>query len=199
MAFDISQVSDFVEHHIGGFTAILAAAAITQWWETRKTSERQLRAYVLNYSANLFDGGSMEPAPFVDRAGQPGVVLGIKNFGQTPAYQVVHWCEMQVAPIGNGPRIGPPATLGKQSPSMLGPGHAISSALWLNRALSTQEIEGIKSGSFAIYAYGRVEYIDAFKHRRWSTYKLRYANAVWPPVGKGGGSMTFCQDCNEAN
>ena len=51
------QLSDFIEHHIGAITAVIAGAAVFQWrLETRLTAERQLRAYILNYSASLFDG-----------------------------------------------------------------------------------------------------------------------------------------------
>jgi hypothetical protein len=65
--------------------------------------------------------------------------------------------------------------------------------------LSPQEIEGIKNGSYAVFVYGRIEYRDAFKRPRWSTYKLHYTNSAWPPIGKGGAVMTFSPHGNEAN
>jgi hypothetical protein len=191
-------VSDFFEHHLGAITAIIAAAAVVQWRETRKTAERQLRAYVINSSAALFDGSSMMPAPFIDRTDQPGVILEINNFGQTPAYEVVHWAELQVAPIGQEWAMKPPPSLGNPTHSVVGPGHTLTNSRWLNRALSVQEKEGIINGTYAIYAYGRIEYVDAFKRRRWSNYKLRYTNSAWPPVGSSA-SMNFCAEGNEAD
>jgi hypothetical protein len=194
----LGAFSDFIEHHIGAITAIIAGAAVIQWRETRKTAERQLRAYVLNFSTTIFDGGSMNPKPFVDRAGQPGTVVEIKNFGQTPALEVVHWSEIEVAPVSREQYIKAPETLTKISTSVIGPGHTSNNSRWLNRALSTQEIDGIKNGTFAIYVYGRIEYVDAFKAKRWSTYKMRYTNAAWPPIGNGG-TTNFCSDGNQAN
>src|SRR4051812_42536554 len=92
--------SDFIEHHIGAITAVIAGAAVFQWRETRKTAERQLRAYVLNSSTGLIDGTGRQPPPPVDRTDQPGVMLEIKNYGQTPAKGVVHCAELRVEPIG---------------------------------------------------------------------------------------------------
>jgi hypothetical protein len=195
----LGSSSDLIEHHIGAITAVIAAAAVVQWRETRKTAERQLRAYVLNGSASIIDGTNLDPKPFIDRTSQPGLLFEIKNFGQTPALQLVHWNEMQVSPVSREASIQPPASLQNIAPMVLGPGQTSSRYRWLDRSLSVQEIDGIKSGLYAIYVYGRIEYVDVFHTKRWSVYKLKYTNGAWPPIGPGAVSMLFCPDGNDAN
>jgi hypothetical protein len=127
-----------------------------------------LRAYVLNSSASLFDGTNI-PKAVVDRANQPAVVLIIKNHGQTPAYQVKHWAEIDVASRANESRMSIPAGQALTHAFILGPDGTGTANRWLNRPITPQEQAGITNGTYAIYAYGRVEYIDAFKTPRWST------------------------------
>jgi hypothetical protein len=169
-----------------------AVATQREFWQ------QQMRAYVLNCSTSLFDGGHMSTAPIIDRTDQPGFVIFIRNFGQTPAKAVVHWSLIQVAAIEDEGTMTPPEIIQGVAPSILGPSHQISVARWLNRPMSQEEIVGVRSGSHAIYAYGRVEYLDAFNVKRWSTYRLRYTSAAWPPIGQNG-SMNFCAEGNDAN
>jgi hypothetical protein len=191
--------SDFIEHHIGAITAIIAGAAVFQWRETRLTAERQLRAYVLNSTATLLDGTTLDPKPHIDRTDQPAVVVEIKNYGGTPAKRVVHYGKMQVALASDEDSMVFPAPLKTLSPSVIGPQATSTKAIWLDRALSTQEKAGIQNGTYAIFIYGRVEYRDAFGEKRWSTYRLKYTNMVWPPYNKGTASMSFCDGGNDAD
>lgn len=190
--------SDALEKHIAAITAIIAFAAVIQWRETRITAERQLRAYVLNSSASLYDGSTM-PNAIVNRAGQPAVVLIITNHGQTPAYQVNHWAEIEVAPRVNEERMSVPSGHASAQAFILGPSGTGTAMRWLGRPITPQEQAAIINGTYAIYAYGRVEYLDAFKQRRWSTYRLRYSGSAWPPIGGGSMSMDFCEGGNDAN
>src|SRR5258706_6905725 len=77
---------------IAAFTVILAFATAFLWGATRQlvkgaddTAKRQLRAYVFVDSVNV--------ANVVEGSGPPESRVIIKNFGQTPAYQVtcVDW------------------------------------------------------------------------------------------------------------
>lgn len=189
---------DWIEHHIGLLTAVLAGAAILQWRETRVTAKRQLRAYVLNSSASLYDGSTM-PNAIINRAGQPAAVLLIKNHGQTPAYKVQHWAEIDVAPRANEERMSIPIGHSATQTFMLGPDGTGTAMRWLGRPITPQEQAGIMAGTSAIYAYGRIEYLDAFNRKRWSTYRLRYSESAWPPVGTGSMSMDFCENGNDGN
>lgn len=191
--------SDFVEHHIGAITAVIAGAAVFQWRETRLTAERQLRAYVQNFSTSLYEASNLEFATFVDRTGQVAVAVVIKNMGQTPAYKVLHWSSVQVLPVSQEWSLAVPKKLQEFSAAILGPDHTMSASRWLERAISPQEAEGIQKGTYAVYSHGRIEYVDAFKTKRWCNYRMRYTNAAWPPIGKGGATMNFCDQGNDAN
>jgi hypothetical protein len=82
---------------------------------------------------------------------------------------------------------------------VLGPDGTGTSNRWLNRPITPQEAAGILNGTYAIYAYGRIEYIDAFKRNRWSTYRLKYSGSAWPPIGPASMSMNFCVEGNDSN
>lgn len=163
------------------------------------TTRRQLRAYVFSETSVLIDGTDIKPPPHIDRTDQPGIAMTIKNSGQTPASSVVHWSEMQVATIDREWAMNPPAKLDRLSPSIISPQGINNKFMWLNRPLSAQEKLGIQNGTYAIYLYGRIEYVDAFQMPHWSIYRLRYSGSAWPPYGTGGASMTFCQDGNDAD
>jgi hypothetical protein len=59
------------------------------------TTRAQLRAYVFPDSAGLVDGLMLNP-PIQAKANEPGVILAQKNFGQTPAREVVSWGQLTV-------------------------------------------------------------------------------------------------------
>jgi hypothetical protein len=179
-------------------TLALACAAVAQFELLRRTSQRQLRAYVSFDSAALVDGTEVKPAPFVDRTDQPGIFSLIKNTGQTPARDVVHWSQMEVAPLGRVASMTPPLKLDISHSSYLPPEAISSKSQWLERSLSTQEKEGIKNGTYAIFLYGRIEYRDVFNKKHWSVYRLQYTNAAWPPYNNNG-TFSHCVDGNSAD
>jgi hypothetical protein len=127
-----------------------------------------------------------------------GVAVLIKNNGQTPAKNVAHWGEIQVAPIGQEWSMNAPTTLANVSRSVIVPGNTNSKFRWLNRGLSQQEKAGINNGNYAIFVYGRIEYEDIFGDRHWSTYRLRYSASAWPPRGETA-SMDFCDGGNDTD
>lgn len=179
-------------------TFVLALAAIAQFELTRRTAKRQLRAYVAMESASLVDGTKIDPPPHIDRTDQPGVVITVRNSGQTPARDVLHWAQLDVATVDREWAMNPPSALARISPSMISPQGTLTKGLWLDRQLSSTEKEGIRDGSRGIYLYGRIEYVDAFKRKRWATYRLRYSSSAWPPYGNNA-SMTFCNEGNDSN
>jgi hypothetical protein len=158
-----------------------------------------LRAYVLNSGAGIVDGTGIQPAPHIDRTDQPGVMLEIKNYGRTPAKRVLHVAEMQVALASREPSMNIATPLPVLSPSVVGPGGSITKNIWLDRALSTPEKAGIQSGLYAIFVFGRIEYMDAFGDKRWTTYRLKYSGSAWPPYNGSVGSMNFCDDGNDTD
>jgi hypothetical protein len=110
-------VANFTLEGVG--TAIIAIFAIFQYFEFRKSSERQLRAYVLvqiaEFSIPPGDEGKTQPW---------AIQVGIQNFGKTPAYQMAVAAEGLVGVAMRDEEIAFQFTSEKQifSPSVLGPG-----------------------------------------------------------------------------
>jgi hypothetical protein len=137
--------------------------------------------------------------PIPARANFPWVGLHIKNTGQTPAYRLRSWFQIAViAPASENtlviPTIVPNANFG--SILNLGPGGAFSKNLWFDRPLTAPEITDIANNARAIYAYGRIEYEDAFRRTRFTNFRLRY-NGAFPPVPNA--IFNFSEGGNEAN
>ena len=68
--------------------------------------------------------------------------------------------------------------------------------LWFDRPLTATEIADIVAGGRGIYAYGRIEYTDAFERRRFTNFRLRY-NGRFPPLANS--IFNFCESGNNAN
>jgi len=166
----------------------------------REASEQELRAYVVHYSADLFYGGNMPKNPQVDRSKQAAVSLVVKNEGKTPAHKMTHWAAIDVANINDENRMYILRDPKLESRPMVMPPQGTTTAYrWLCRDISPQEEAGINAGTHAIYAYGRIEYEDAFGKVRWTNYRLRYTQAAWPPLVTTAMSMNFCAEGNDAN
>jgi hypothetical protein len=104
--FVVKVITVFADRYNGIITAISTALlAIITWrlsslaHEQSSTDRAQLRAYVFQEAASLYDGGSLNPKPVVNRSDQPGVSFSIKNFGATPAYNVIHWSQIDVLEV----------------------------------------------------------------------------------------------------
>jgi hypothetical protein len=146
-----------------------------------QTSRRQLRAYVFPESAGLFEG-TMATPPMPEHTNKPGIILNFKNSGQTPAYKVVSWAQIDVLPRDQEPRlIAPP--LVEQFTTNIGPGSVMPKTLWATRPLTPDEITEVLHTTKIIYVYGRIEYQDAFSRKRWTNFRLAYAGRFPPPPG----------------
>jgi hypothetical protein len=144
-----------------------------------RTARRQLRAYVLPESGGLWEGMMLNPQMPV-HAGEPGVTLLFKNSGQTPAYNYISWAQIIVAEPTNAHTLTAPS-LQRQFPAIVGAGGTISKALWFGRPLTQSEIADVAVGAKLIFVYGRIEYVDAFRRKRWANFRLQYGGAFPPP------------------
>jgi hypothetical protein len=181
---------------LGALTVGLAQAIALIWtvWLAGRTAQRQLRAYVVPETYDLLSGAVLNP-PQPAYANDPAVELVIKNTGQTPAYKVRTHAQLSViAANAESSLIVPPMQL--EQYSILGPN--VSSRIFrrLNRNLTPQEIAGIQTGAMAIYLYGRTEYVDAFKRRRFTTFRMRYSGQ-WPLTAVSG--MNFATEGNDGD
>lgn len=129
------------------------------------TSRAQLRAYVAVSEAHLENIG-------VGRV--PFAVLTVKNFGQTPAYEMTNWARIgfDVYPLTDGP---PQASKGDSLPSrMLAPqGEMIVRPKFKGQPpLNPVTLDALQNGSHAIYVDGEINYVDAFGRNFRTTYLL---------------------------
>jgi hypothetical protein len=158
-------------------TFIQAIALIWTVVAAGNTSKRQLRAYVSPHTYDLISGSTIKP-PKPEFADDPCVILQIRNGGQTPAYRVETHAQVAVIEPTNESLLTVPPMAGVQY-AVLGPDTMSHSVRRLGRNLTAEEITAITTGAKAIYLYGRVQYYDAFKKRRFTSFRMRYSGQ-WP-------------------
>jgi hypothetical protein len=158
-----------------------------------RNGRRQLEAYVLPENAGVFDGTMLDP-PQPQFKDVPGVVILIKNSGQTPAYRVASRAAIAAILVKDeGDLVLPPVE--DKFMLTLGSGGTFSKALRLDRALTNEEIIEIAKGQRAIYVYGRIVYQDVFKQHRYTDFRMHYVGN-YPPTK--GAILTFSDTGNDA-
>jgi len=175
-------------------TLLLAIFAFLQFELTRRSRQRQLRAYVFPEASQLQFSDQMNPKPVPPRTGCLGCTLALKNTGQTPAYQLIHWGAMAVRERTREHTLTVAADLIEQQPANIGAGGVLTKSYWTS-PLSREDIAGIESGTMAVFVYGRIVYRDAFKRQRLTTYRLAYTGIFPPPAGA---ALSFCASGNDA-
>jgi hypothetical protein len=159
-----------------------------------RNGRRQLRAYIFPERVTLVDGSMLNP-PVAAHANEPGVVIALRNSGRTPGYRVTSWAKIEVVePIHEASLVVPP--LPSQFPSWIGANSEITKAIWFGRPLTPNEVADVVSARRCIYLFGRIEYFDAFKRKRFTTFRLAYAGPFPPPQGV---IFNFCNQGNDAN
>jgi hypothetical protein len=139
----------------------------------------------------------MRKPPLPAHKDEPGVVLAFKNSGQTPAYRYVSWAQIAVIePESADKNLIVPHPVRMYSPATVGAGGLISKSLWFGRPLTAQEIADVGIGKKCIFVYGRLEYRDAFRRKRWANFRLHYAG-IFPPLADI--QFNFSDRGNESN
>ena len=148
-----------------------------------RTSRRQLRAYIFNDHANLVDFDEVPIAQVL-----------LKNAGQTPAYNVVAWNAVQLAPFPLSTNL-----LGAQDAEVtrcnLGPGMDFHLTTRLSRLPEAIKF-AIREGRQALYVFGRADYVDAFGQARFLEWRLFYGA---DSIGRVDGSLGVCPEGSDAN
>jgi hypothetical protein len=157
------------------------------------TLRTQSRAYVLPDQLAVTDGTTVGQQ---QHAGEPGVILLIRNFGQTPGREVVSWADIRVEYVRFENTLTVPAVT-KFGAATIGKGGHIRKFVQLGRKLNASEIGDIATGARAIYIYGRIEYRDVFGRPHYTNFRHRYIGA-YPPSGSGG-TMYLCEKGNESD
>jgi hypothetical protein len=191
---------------ISGITSIYVLIAYLTLMAIRKSSERQLRAYVvceLGSIVNIADpikptSGELIPTEAARKFpwGPIGRVQ-IMNTGQTPAFKVEHWGNMCLREY---PLTSPLPERAKgllKSISTIGPGIRNTKTLSIGPVLTDDEVARLRNATAAIYFYGEIIYEDAFKKRHSTRYRLIH-NQGAGPVGIST-DFTFTEEGNEAD
>ena len=142
---------------VGKLTAEAARAAAT-------LALTQQRAYVHVSAATI-----SFPAP-----GGPVVALTIRNFGQTPAYDVSWWSAIWIAPYPLREALPEPGAEFRMSVHALPPG-GIAEMRIPKRPPVARDVEhllGAPEGT--IYAYGAIRYTDAHGVKRLTRFRLMH-------------------------
>ncbi|MBV8140244.1 MAG: hypothetical protein JO121_32090, partial [Deltaproteobacteria bacterium] len=135
------------------FAALAFLAAGYQGWVIRDNEKRQLRAYMF-----------IDRVDFIIRAPQIHAVIHLKNSGQTPAYDLSAWVQMSTQ-ASNESFVMMPKTSETfpMSRAIIGPGTTVRPAGRVDiPANNPAVIPAVEHGEAKAYAWGEVQYRDAF-------------------------------------
>jgi hypothetical protein len=188
-----TMLAKFSEDPIELITAIIAFANIVlailicvQIRDGRKSSERQLRAYV-GVEVSKEDKQSFNPG------GNTTVILMIANRGATPAYKLKIASMIEIHDV---PLIASLDAMPDGSHSItLGPSSTTKTLAIFERALNDGEQDAIIGERKAIYIWGRVTYTDAFGNDRFTNWRMEWA---FQPGG-GTHGIVSCPEGNDAD
>jgi hypothetical protein len=159
-------------------TVSIAGYAVLQFVESRKSSERELRAYLSVVIGGAIYQERSKPLRFEARP-------TLLNNGATPAYKVRYSAIAKIIPDTIAPTYAfkipaaPPV-----SQSSVGPKeNRILSAVY-PRLIRDSRVPTVMAGAgVALWVWGIVEYEDAFQNPRYTEFCQRL---YWVPDGKGG-------------
>ena len=163
---DVQCIGEFLEANNGVITGVSTAflAWITYLLVVlgrgqEKTSRAQLRAYVMVGTATISNiiGDKM-----------PVAKIQIKNFGQTPAYNLNAGISMGFAKWPFQDVEWPTFVFvgEKRSERPIAPGDDFPLLIDLGKALSAEQVAAIYGGRWALWVAGKVIYKDAFDNPR---------------------------------
>lgn len=199
---------EIISYVVAGATAVQAFALIITIIVMIRTTRRQLRAYVfidtidiLNVFGNRPPQIPGQPSPeigsWIYRPNMgPAVIMAIKNSGQTPAFNVIHYgniCIREYPLTSNLPAIN---IISNATRLTMSPGGITRKFVNMAHPLTAEEIEQLNTGTHAIYAYGNIIYQDTFKKNRFSNIRF-YHNGTMAILGQTS-AMWGCEEGNEA-
>lgn len=156
----------------------------------RRSSERQLRAYVLPENATISKVANPDLAIGAE------VMLNVKNMGQTPAHDVLLYADLVFREFPLKTPLPPIPDSRGLIGAPLGPGITMSKRKEYP-PLTPEQLSSLRKGESSFYLYGVVTYLDIFKKRHFTRYRLLHN----PGAGPIGVSMffTFAEEGNETD
>lgn len=160
------------------FTGVLASYAVAQFVESRRSSERQLRAYV-NVVETLIEDiqvrkiGSFEQHILF-------IKILMKNFGQTPANDVISWADREYSSTNARPTITNPTKM--PAPYSVPPGGAFTH--YVMKRLRHGEYDALRAGTATLWVFGEIRYTDTFGSVRKTDFMFFVGGDVRLTIGK---------------
>jgi len=191
------------------FTILLVAAGFYQAAVTRAATRKQLRAYVFVETMDVLNVTGNAPPPIPGQPPPqvgpwiyrpdigPAVMMIIKNTGQTPAYDVVHYGNLCVAEYRPSPNLPPQIHIPTATKVAIPPDGKTSKFVNLPQPLTDDEINQLRTGTHAIYLFGRITYKDIFNKKRFTNFRF-FHNGFVGILGQIT-TVTGCEEGNEAN
>ena len=137
------------------FTIALFIATFLLWIGGERHSERELRAYVFPVEIKVENFKTETPiVAFVQ----------VKNSGQTPAYKFTCYAKMTAGPFPQKDFSDWEET--NLPVAYLGPGETTWFTPRGDHLLTNEQSNAITQGTAAIYVFGEIRYVDAFKRQR---------------------------------
>jgi hypothetical protein len=189
---------------LAGFLQFLALVATI--WIMIRNGRRQLRAYVLTESGNIANVADPLPAIGPRRETDarithpewgPVLRIQIKNMGQTPAEEVIHWAAMYFKEWPLTSDLPPIPKLIDAYRSVMGPSIPITKILFWGPRLTEEQVRQLHEGKAALYCQGQITYRDVFRNKHFTTYRLMYSTAGGA-IGVNT-ELTFAEEGNETD
>ncbi|HUZ71929.1 MAG TPA: hypothetical protein VMU87_02990 [Stellaceae bacterium] len=162
----------------------LVLVGVIQYTHFARSARQRLRAYVLVETASR--SGAHDYYPEFE--------ITLRNFGQTPAYDVEHWIE--IWPAEAKPEVALPRhrRTVETSDAALGPGGRFALVKRHEAAWEPEQLAAFNSGTAALHVYGEIRYRDAFRKRRYTRIRAIYALDNF-----AAGALTIGAKGNESN
>jgi len=147
-------------------TVALAYIAYNQY----RTSQAQTRAYV------GIDGGYMRYVDLVEGGRGFTIHIEIRNYGQTPGYQLTTWSKPPAILPSDSVPFGEPVPIADRlGNSIIGPQSNVS--LDWTISVSDDQVRALKAGTHKIFVWGGVDFKDAFSAHRHFVFRIINGNA----------------------
>jgi len=174
-------------------------------WIMVRNARRQLRAYIIAETGTIGNVANPDPTVGPPRLTParidypefgPAGIVHIKNVGQTPAYDVLHWGSLSFRewPLKSPLETVPADLMHGAHRSPAGPGVPITKTLHIPDRLTDAEIASLKNGTGRLYWNGFIEYTDIFRKKHFTCYRLMHG-AMTGAIGVST-DLTFAEDGN---
>lgn len=149
-------------------------AAVATFHHNRRMGEMQTRAYV---HTDNFYAHDLGPGLF------PYVSFSIRNFGQSPAFDVVHKAELKIVQADDFDYFKFGDNSFPRSLDMLPPGDSLAIEIFYPNEMILAEWIHFNEGDAKLVIFGFLSYRDIFRRRHLCTFSQQLDIGGWNPEG----------------